>query len=208
MSLYLQYGCGFSAPKEWKNYDASPTLRFERIPIMGKLYVKNVQRFPENVLYGNIVNGLPEEDNSCDGIYCSHILEHLSYQDFQTAIKNTYKLLKPNGVFRCVVPDLKHAVQDYLNNYDIVDNPASLLMESTILGKQTRAKGISGMLKEMMGNSKHLWMWDEKSLMNELRNAGFKNARPCKFNDSADTHFAFVEEEDRFKFAVAIECSK
>jgi hypothetical protein len=30
---YVQYGCGYSAPNSWVNFDASPTLRFERIPI-------------------------------------------------------------------------------------------------------------------------------------------------------------------------------
>lgn len=208
MTLYLQYGCGFSAPNGWKNYDASPSLRFERIPIIGKFYVKNSQRFPENVIYGNIINGLPENDNSRDGIYCSHILEHLSYNDFQIALKNTYKLLKPGGTFRCVVPDLKHAVQDYINNYDVVENPASQLMKSTMLGKESRAKGITGILREIGGNSKHLWMWDEKSLISELLKVGFINPRPCKFNDSLDKNFQLVEEEDRFSAAVAIDCSK
>ena len=87
---YVQYGCGFSAPSEWINYDASPTLYYERIPIIGKLYTRNNIRFPENVKFGDIIKGLPEEQDSCDGVYCSHVLEHLSYEDFIIAIKNTY----------------------------------------------------------------------------------------------------------------------
>lgn len=208
MGLYIQYGCGFSAPDGWTNYDASPTLRFERLPLIGKFYVKNKQRFPEAVIYGNIVDGLPEADDSCDGIYCSHILEHLSYKDFQSALKNTLKLLKPGGIFRCVVPDLRYSVQEYLDNYELIDNPASLLMRSTMLGREDRARGITGVLKDMAGNSKHFWMWDEKSLITELINAGFKNPRACKFNDSLDSNFKLVEDEDRFQSAVAIECTK
>ena len=77
--LYVQFGCGLSAPKEWLNFDSSLTLRFEKIPLLGKLYSKNEFRFPSNVLFGDIVKGLPKiMNNSCDGIYCSHILEHLS----------------------------------------------------------------------------------------------------------------------------------
>ena len=89
---YVQYGCGWSAPINWRNFDASPTLRFERIPIIGKLYTKNDSRFPQNVEFGDIVSGLPIANNSCKGVYCSHILEHLSLEDFKLALKNTHKI--------------------------------------------------------------------------------------------------------------------
>jgi hypothetical protein len=41
---YVQYGCGWSAPKEWVNYDASPTLKWERIPILGRYTKEPGQR--------------------------------------------------------------------------------------------------------------------------------------------------------------------
>ncbi len=53
----MQYGCGFNAPSGWKNFDVSPTLRFERLPLIGRLYSKNQQRFPENVEYGDQMAG-------------------------------------------------------------------------------------------------------------------------------------------------------
>ena len=34
---YVQYGCGLSAPNEWINFDVSPTLRIQKIPIIGSL---------------------------------------------------------------------------------------------------------------------------------------------------------------------------
>ncbi|MCP5113600.1 MAG: hypothetical protein GY953_22435, partial [bacterium] len=51
--LYVHYGCHFTAPDGWLNFDASPTLRFERFPILGRLYTKNESRFPPNVRYGD-----------------------------------------------------------------------------------------------------------------------------------------------------------
>ncbi len=94
MRKYLQYGCGWSAPKGWRNFDASPTLRFERLPLIGRLYTRNGQRFPENVEYGDIVKGLPVAAQSFHGVYCSHVLEHLSLADFRTALINTWRILK------------------------------------------------------------------------------------------------------------------
>jgi hypothetical protein len=85
-ALYVQYGCSFSAPEGWLNFDASPTLRFERIPLLGKLYTKNESRFSPEVRYGDIVRGLPLEPSSVDGLYASHVLEHLSFEDCRLAL--------------------------------------------------------------------------------------------------------------------------
>lgn len=205
---YIQYGCGFTAPIEWVNYDASPTLRFERMPVLGKLYTRNKQRFPENVKYGDIVKGLPEMDNTCDAVYCSHILEHLAYEDFLAALKNTLKILKPGGTFRGVVPDLNAAVMSYLEEFDKLEAPANALMRNTMLGVESRAKKLPARVKNIYGNSKHLWMWDYKSLAFELKKAGFTDIKPCKFGDSADPMFSFVEEAGRFYDAAAFDCKK
>jgi len=208
MKRYVQYGCGFTAPLNWINYDASPTLRFEKLPLFGKFYTRNKQRFPNNVKYGDIVKGLSENPDSCDGIYCSHILEHLSYNDFLKALKNTYLILKPGGIFRGVLPDLKAAVVDYMETFDQNETPANAFMRSTMLGIEDRNKNLADTLKGLYGNSKHLWMWDYKSLETELKKIGFINIRPCEYGDSADPHFLFVEEKDRFYKAAAFECKK
>jgi predicted SAM-dependent methyltransferase len=208
MKRYVQYGCGFTAPTEWINYDASPTLRFERLPVLGKLYTRNKQRFPENVKYGDVVKGLPEKPETADGVYCSHILEHLAYEDFLTALKNTWLILKPGGIFRGVVPDLKSAVLNYIEEYDRADNPANELMRNTMLGTEVRAKSVSSIMKNLYGNSKHLWMWDYKSLAFELKKVGFINIRQCKYGDSEDSFFNLVEEKERFFEAAAFECQK
>jgi predicted SAM-dependent methyltransferase len=208
MKRYVQYGCGFSAPTNWVNYDASPTLRFERLPLLGKFYTRNTQRFPDNVKYGDIVTGLPEQSDSCDGIYCSHILEHLAYNDFLKALRNTYQVLKPGGIFRAVVPDLKTVATNYLKSFDEQETPANEFMRSTMLGIEDKGKGIASLLKGLYGNSKHLWMWDYKSLQAELKTAGFKEIRPAVYGDSSDVYFASVEEENRFYSAAAFECIK
>ena len=57
--------------------------------------------------YGDIVKGLPVDYASCKGIYCFHVLEHLSPDNFRIALGNTYKFLQPGGVFRFVLPDLQ-----------------------------------------------------------------------------------------------------
>jgi len=207
---YVQYGCGLSAPDDWDNYDISPTLRIQKTPVIGTLLgsLLNV-KFPKNVMYGDVVTGLPIKDNSCNGIYCSHVLEHLALDDFKIALKNTYKILRPNGIFRCVVPDLEMYARTYIVDIEKGDTNANgKFLSASLLGYRQRFKGLRGLLANVYGNSNHLWMWDFQSLSHELAQVGFRNIRRCKFNDSSDVAFKSVESAGRFEGAVSIECIK
>ncbi|BBC25709.1 class I SAM-dependent methyltransferase [Pseudanabaena sp. ABRG5-3] len=203
---YVNYGCGYSAPEKWQNFDASPTLRFERIPIIGKLYTKNSSRFPANVEFGNIVDGLPIPNESCKGIYCSHILEHLSLEDFRSALKNTYKILKSQGHFRLVMPDLEYSINKYIN--DPSSDASLVFLKETSLGKERRNRGLTGFALEWLGNSQHLWMWDYRSIAQELKNIGFIDIRRAQFGDASDPMFKDVEDESRWVNCLGVECRK
>jgi SAM-dependent methyltransferase len=205
-NLYVQYGSGWCAPKGWRNFDASPTLRFERIPLLGRLYTKNSERFPENVEYGDIVAGLPLPENSCRAVYCSHILEHLALDDFRAALANTYKILEPGGIFRFVLPDLEHSIHAYMA--DPSREAAVHFMEETLLGKENRTRGFKGIMLEWLGNSRHLWMWDFNSMESELHSAGFKAIRRARFGDSLNSRFQEVEAPERWENCLGLECEK
>lgn len=205
-NIYLQYGSGFCAPKEWKNFDCSPTLRIERLPLIGRLINKNQERFPENVYYGDIVKGLPVHANSCQAIYCSHVLEHLAYEDLLVALKNTFFYLKIGGLFRTVLPDLRYLANAYLQS-DQKDAAQNFMKESG-LGQLKRARSIKDFVKEWFGNSQHRWLWDEKSLSALLSEIGFKDIRRANYGDSKDKMFKLVEDPARFGGSFAIECSK
>ncbi len=209
--LYVQYGCGLSAPPKWVNFDTSPTLRLQKTPIIGSLLKSKLNTvFPENVRYGDIITGLPVKDNSCDGVYCSHVLEHLSLTDFRIALANTYKILKAGGTFRCVVPDLELLARMYLKALENNSESASIdfMGPQTLLGVYERPKGLKGFMASYFANSHHLWMWDNYSLANELKKAGFKEVRRAEFNDSEDAAFKLVEDSSRFEDAVALDCKK
>ncbi|MBN1548316.1 MAG: methyltransferase domain-containing protein [Syntrophaceae bacterium] len=204
--LYVQYGCGWSAHSGWRNFDASPTLRFERLPFIGRLYTKNKTRFPENVKYGDIVKGLPIASDSCNGVYCSHVLEHLSLEDFKVALRNTHKILQPGGIFRFVLPDLEYLIKQYLNNPS--DDASLLFMRKSGLGQERRFKNLIDFITAWLGNSQHLWMWDYKSIKSELYAAGFCDIRKAFFGDSPDPLFREVEDRGRWDHCLGIEARK
>ena len=81
------------------------------------------------------------------------------------------------------------------------------------MGKKTEERSIIGKLRNIFGNSSHLWMYDNKSMLMELKKANFINIRECQFGDSNISVFSEVEEESRFYLngedpEVAFQCSK
>jgi SAM-dependent methyltransferase len=171
----------------------------QRLPLLGTLFKRGTTVFPAAVRYGDIVKGLPLADASVDGIYASHILEHLARRDFERALKNTFRLLKPGGVFRLIVPDLELRARRYLTMREAGDAGANdWLMRNLFLGVEERPRGPVGLVRSVLGNSEHLWMWDAASMMQELRQAGFVDLRRCAFNDAEDPAFRAVESQGRF----------
>lgn len=202
----VQYGCGWNAPDGWRNFDASPTLRFERLPLIGRMWTRNDHRFPANAEYGDIIKGLPLPAGSCSALYCSHVLEHLALADLRRALANSHALLAPGGRFRMVVPDLEQAVQAYFQAP--AGESAATLLDGVGLGWRERPRGARRFLVEWLGNARHRWAWDYDSLAAELEAAGFSGIRRAHLGDSADPHFAEVEDPGRWENALGIECVK
>lgn len=200
--LYVQYGCGFSQAEGWLNFDASPTLRIERIPFFGNMISAavsgNRERFPVSVKYGDICKGPLVPEGTADGVYASHVLEHLSLSDFRKALANTYKMLAHGGVFRLIVPDLFERARRYVSTAEDIPQAAEEFLRATSLGKELRPTAVSGILRDILGNSGHLWMWDETSITEELKRTGFTRVRRCNCGDLGIPMFDAVEEASRF----------
>lgn len=203
---YIQYGSGMYGHAGWRNFDASPTLRYERLPVVGRLYTKNATRFASNVEYGDIVRGLPLPQGSCLGIYASHVLEHLALSDVRRALRHTRELLAPQGRFRMVVPDLMHLARRYLDQPG--PDAASRFMRESGLGLEQRPRTLAGLIKHWLGNSQHLWMWDEEGLTKELSDAGFTHVRRAQRGDSEDPHFSDIEDPERWHNCLGLEAMR
>lgn len=203
----LHYGCGTVVGASWLNCDASPTLWLQRLSVVGFAFRLTLKpRFPEAVVYGNIARGLKLKPQSCDNVFCSHVLEHLALDDFRSAIRNTHTYLKPGGTFRLIVPDFEALISAYQSDRDSA--ALSHFLTYTFLGRKSRPRSIPDWLREYFGNAHHLWMWDYKSIKMELVNAGFCAIRRYHFRDIAAAAFDEIESSERFLDALAIECTR
>jgi predicted SAM-dependent methyltransferase len=204
----IHIGCGYTVGKSWKNYDVTPTSRFEKIPVLGKIIKINQNKFPKEVIYGDITKKPLCQPGEADNIFCSHTLEHMAFEEMKTALSNIYTMLKPGGCFRLIVPSLETKVKKYIK-----DNNANNFIKDIGMGEISKPKKIFSKIRYLFGNSKHPWMYDNKSMSKELENKNFKNINVCKFGDSNIKVFEEVEENERFVDSqglpeVCIQCTK
>ncbi len=202
---YIHLGCGWCAPAGWRNFDASPALRLERLPVIGRFLVKNAEPFPANVEFGDIVRGLPVPAGSCRGVYSSHVLGCFTLAELDRVLEHIRTYLRPGGVFRFCNADLEQMARAYLSAFP--DAAASLkFVETTGLGRKARPRGLRGVLIAALGRSGNQWLWDEKALMQRLQEHGFREIRRARFGDAEDRKFDEVEDRRRFVGNLAIQC--
>lgn len=67
-----------------------------------------------DVICHNITEGLPFPDESFDVVYHSHLLEHIPLIKALPFMKECYRVLKPGGIVRVLVPDLEQIAKLYL----------------------------------------------------------------------------------------------
>ncbi len=205
--IKINVGCGLSVVEGWSNFDGSPTVRLQKLYGIGGFFKMALKpRFPSNVIYGDVVKGLTLTSGSVDLVYSSHMLEHLSLEDFRLALLEIKRVLKPGGVFRAVLPDLEVSVDDYIKNTDPRAN--TQFLRDTMLGVEKRPRTFLAQCRSLVGNSNHLWMWDYRGMAEELRLIGFTDISRSYYNDSKIPDFSEVEDVDRWESCLGFECQK
>lgn len=90
----LNLGCGQRYHPDWINID------FVSHAPMVRAY--------------DLTKGIPLADESCDAVYHSHVLEHFDKQQGAWLVAECWRVLKPGGILRVVVPDLEALATQYL----------------------------------------------------------------------------------------------
>lgn len=128
----LNFGCGSRFVAGWDNidfYSDGPEVR--RV---------------------NLLNGFPYESNCFDFVYSSHVLEHFTADQGKALVEECYRVLKPGGMVRVVVPDLELSVNEYRRVLDMADDAP--------LKEQMYRWIVVELLDQMVRNKKHGVMGD------------------------------------------------
>jgi predicted SAM-dependent methyltransferase len=147
------------------------------------------------------VKKLPLEDNYCDLIYASHVIEYFDREEINEVLKEWNRVLKPNGVLRLAVPDFEVMSKLYTN-------------------KKLKLENILGPMygKMDMGSVKiyHKTVYDFVGLENILLNNNFKNVKRydwrltdhSSFDDHSQAYYPHMDKENGTLISLNIECEK
>ena len=177
--ISVNVGCGRTPTKGWKNFDNSYSVRLGKIPFLPELLVKSGILLPEqydylqftrvhDIVYGDILKGLPLADSSAKVLYSSHVLEHLDRQEVELYLREARRILCPGGILRLVVPDLTMIINKYNENHD-----ADAFITEIYLS-QLRPRTFTQRLRAtVVGSRIHQWAYDGASLSQLLLKNGF-----------------------------------
>jgi len=190
MKHRINIGCGKTPTEGWINFDNSPSIMlanslskyfFAKIfGFLNKEQIENINWNKKNkIFFADAKKKIPLPNDSAECIYTSHMIEHLSREESISFLNEAFRVLEPGGILRISVPDLKLAVNSYIQTQD-ADN----FMEKILL-----APPPINTIKEKIslfftGYRQHQWMYDEKSLSKLIKKVGFRKILICKAGET------------------------
>lgn len=200
----LNLGCGSRTHWGWNNIDFS-LYGFLRKHTLFSKFLKNfgllsAGRFEtlgtidSEIIRYNIIKGIPFPDSIFDVVYHSHLLEHLNRRNARCFLKECYRVLKPKGIMRVVIPDLEKIIieyyetlsklkQGYKDYYEKHEKAIEKLFEQMVreeaVGTSRQRVFLRKLENLIRGNAQsagevHKWMYDKFSLIKLLSSIGFK----------------------------------
>jgi predicted SAM-dependent methyltransferase len=128
---------------------------------------------------------LPFRNESFEGAFSEHCVEHLSPPQAVALFRETLRTLKPGAFFRCAVPDLAKYVAFYRN--EASDPKFSDFMNGCeAIWSLTQYWG-------------HQSVWDAEMLKAMLKRAGFSRVDVCEFRQGSVPDLLIETEQRRWE---------
>jgi ubiquinone/menaquinone biosynthesis C-methylase UbiE len=209
----LNLGCGgkISAHPHVTNIDWSIALRVRKSRILrccAPLYLRGERlvefsQLPDNILVHNLAKGIPFADETVDAVYHSHLLEHLDHHVVPAFFAEVFRVLKPGGIHRVVVPDLERLARHYLQHCELCDQDPGARRDhdqtvAAIIEQSVRRESYGTSQQKplrryvenpLFGDARqrgetHQWMYDQHNLTYCLEQAGFSKVVRQDFQHS------------------------
>lgn len=192
----LVIGCGRLPKEGWINSDY---LNTGRTNWSKKIIAKGYQ-FQEI----DASKTLPFDENDLSFIFSEHVLEHLPEEVGKFFLKEAYRVLKPGGVIRTVVPD-----KDFYLNLKDDDEYVKLYINYCKKNDNTEVDHFPGVASLVAKRSlsvsitDHHWVPTLDMLIKQHEDAGF-NVKVCKYFESEHKPLINLEIDDRMRILESI----
>ena len=130
------------------------------------------------------------EDNIFDYIYSEHVLEHFSKSAGINILKESFRILKPNGVLRLALPGLDFIISEYNS------------------GNSGKFKSVCELVNACFYMYGHKYLYDYDELADSLSNLGFKIVTRQKYHESNHKHLKKIETRISYQSSLIVEAVK
>jgi SAM-dependent methyltransferase len=194
MVLKVNLGSGPDGRDDWINVDYGLIAELQKRRFLRKIVFK-FHLLPEryrrpwskNLLIHDCRKPLPFQTASVDYIYTSHLLEHLRKYEATRLLRECFRVMKPNGYIRIVLPDLELIAERYLSrDYEFFlgiqeETPTESTKEciadlfNLFFHPPSNKSETKGLVAQFINRFArwHLWMYDFHSLKKSLADVGF-----------------------------------
>jgi predicted SAM-dependent methyltransferase len=177
-SRRLQIGAGTNAKHGWLNTDIDEHS--------GIAYLDATRRFPL-------------EDASFDYVYSEHVIEHLSDEQGQTMLSESFRILRPGGKVRIATPNLRR----FLALFDGEDSDEVrryIQYKLAWHGWPDSPNRACTILNREMSSFGHRFLYDPETLGARLTSAGFTAIQQFVVGDSDDESLRGLESRGPLGF--------
>lgn len=134
---------------------------------------------------------LPYEDSSVEAIFTEHVLEHINFVEAVGFLEECFRILKPGGSIRTVMPSLTTMT----SGSDLLDKEASLNyfhsldsgrysdLQKYINNVRYTSLLIPVLIDNLTKYHQHKFIWSDPLYVDITQNIGFKT-KVCKVGDS------------------------
>ena len=116
-------------------------------------------------------------------VYAEHMIEHISHKDGAKMVTECYRVLRKGGVIRLVTPDLAAVLGIYSAQLSPTQQAYLDWMARTFTPESPTPSAIH-VINAMFRLWGHQFLYDESTLSQALHDAGFKNVRRCRLDES------------------------
>jgi predicted SAM-dependent methyltransferase len=159
----------------------------------------NVDGYPDsNVDYLlDLSRRLPIPDNSFDGIFCEHVLEHFDLDDGTALLCECHRILRPGGIVRIIMPDAERIIDEY------VHNPKGLAARRQVAS----GLGMEAVNSYFRQRYEHRCLYDFELARHALARAGFDQIKSVRFRVGRRPELLLDDEKYEWE-SIYIEASK
>lgn len=183
----VNFGCGPDPADDAENVDGSLTVLLARLPLPAASYgarrefVSAVRAYGVRFALGARLD-FPEQ--SLDGFYASHVLEHMAREQCVSLLSRVRRWLRPGGILRVALPDLRRLASAYVAGETDADG--------FVRGLGLAIDG-RGWWSVAFGHSYHRWMYDVASFSRLLTGIGFSQVLHCECGRSGVPELARLD---------------